>query len=109
MPVLAGLAGDTLLIVDRTHLERLPLPESFPPHGNLLTDAMDYLWVEDFQRPQEETRTWTVFDSEGELAGRAIMPPRFNPVEIGEDYVSGVGWDESGVEYVRLFSLDRRS
>jgi len=35
------------------------------------------------------------------------IPPRFNPIEIGADYVLGIGWDELEVEYVRMYALER--
>jgi hypothetical protein len=91
----------------RAYLAALPLAETFPPHGNLLADRLDCLWVQDFQRPGFESRAWNVFDSWGVLAGRATLPERFNPMEIGEDYLLGVGWDEMNVEYVRLYRLSR--
>lgn len=91
----------------RAQLGSLPLPEVFPPHGSLLADRLDCLWVQDFQRPGAENRTWNVFDAEGALVGRVTLPERFNPAEIGPDYVVGVGWDELNVEYVRMFALTR--
>lgn len=91
----------------RAQLGSLPLPEVFPPHGSLLADRLDCLWVQDFQRPGAENRTWNVFDAEGALVGRVTLPERFNPAEIGPDYVLGVGWDELNVEYVRMFALTR--
>jgi len=93
----------------RAHLGSLPLPESFPPHGRLLADQLDYLWVEDFQRPGAENRDWNIFDPDGALVGRATLPERFNPVEIGADYLLGVGWDDMNVEYVRMYALTRGS
>jgi len=91
----------------RAQLGSLPLPEAFPPHGGLLADASGYLWVEDFQRPEAENRSWNVFDPEGALVGRVTLPDRFNPTEIGTDYVLGLGWDGMNVEYVRMFPLTR--
>jgi hypothetical protein len=91
----------------RSYLGALPLPEFFPPHGGLLADRTDCLWVEDFQRPGWETRGWNVFDSEGVLVGRATLPENFTPMEIGEDYLLGVGWDDLNVEYLRIYRLVR--
>ena len=91
----------------RAQLGPLPLPEFFPPHANLLADEMNYLWVEDFQRPGAENRSWNVFDPEGALVGRVTLPERFDPTEIGSDHVLGLGWDEMNVEYVRMYALTR--
>ncbi len=93
----------------RAQLGSLPLPGFFPPHANLLGDRMDYLWVQDFQRPGFENRAWNVFDPDGALVGRVTLPENFNPAEIGEDYILGVGWDELNVEYVRSYALTRGS
>jgi hypothetical protein len=91
----------------RAQLGSLPLPEFFPPHGAMLADLLGFLWVEDFQRPGEEDRTWNVFSPEGALSGRLTLPETFSPREIGADYVLGVGWDELDVEYVRMYGLSR--
>ncbi|NNM06437.1 MAG: hypothetical protein HKO65_15195 [Gemmatimonadetes bacterium] len=93
----------------RAQFGSLPLPAVFPPHAGLLADRMDYLWVEDFQRPGAENRAWNIFDPDGLLVGRVTFPERFNPTEIGPDYVLGLGWDEMNVEYVRMFALTRGS
>jgi hypothetical protein len=91
----------------RQYLGALPLPEAFPPHGTILGDLMNHLWVSDFDKPGEDTRTWTVFDPEGTAVARVTFPQNFNPAEIGPDYVLGIGWDELNVEYVRMYSLQR--
>lgn len=91
----------------RAQLGSLPLPDVFPPHGRLIADGMDFLWVEDFQRPGHENRSWNIFDPEGALVGRVALPERFNPTEIGADYVLGLGWDEMNVEYVKMYGLAR--
>jgi len=93
----------------RAYLGALPLPVAFPPHGRLLADQLDFLWVEDFQRPGFENRVWNIFNPEGALVGRVTLPENFNPAEIGEDYILGVGWDEMNVEYVRSYALTRGS
>jgi hypothetical protein len=91
----------------RAHLGSLPPADVFPPHGRLAADALDHLWVEDFQRPGLENPAWTVFDEDGVLTGRVVLPENFNPMEIGPDYVLGVGWDKMNVEYVKMYPLIR--
>jgi hypothetical protein len=91
----------------RQYLGGLPLPDHFPPFGTLLADRLGYLWVQEFIRPGVETSTWTIFDPEGVRTGRLTLPPRFNPSEIGSDYILGVGWDELRVEYIRMYGLER--
>lgn len=91
----------------RALLGDIPLPETFPPHGELRGDYADGLWVQDFQRPGAENRAWNVVDDTGALVGRVTLPERFNPLQIEADYILGLGWDEMGVEYVRLYDLSR--
>ncbi len=104
-----GSAGDNpeQASAIRAFLRDLPLPETFPPHGELRGDYADGLWVQDFQRPGAENRAWNVFDDTGVLVGRVTLPERFNPLQIEADYILGLGWDEMGVEYVRLYDLAR--
>lgn len=91
----------------RQYLEALPLPDHFPPFGALMADTESHLWVQDFQRPGAESRAWSIFDPDGVRVGRITLPERFDPLEIGTDYILGLGWDEMNVEYIRLYSLRR--
>jgi len=91
----------------RQYLGSLPLPDFFPPFGEFLSDPAGFLWVAEFQRPELSARKWTIFDAQGALVARITLPERFNPLEIGMDYVLGVGWDEMNVESIRLFPLTR--
>ncbi len=91
----------------RAQLGSLPLPDFFPPHASIMGDQLDCLWVQDFQRPGKENRSWNIFNPGGVLVARLTLPERFNPTEIGPDYILGQGWDEMDVEYVRLYALTR--
>jgi hypothetical protein len=103
----AGVGDPEQALRMREYLSRLPVPDHFPPFDDLLADRLGYLWVEDYSRPGTEASTWTVFDPEGVRTARLTLPPRFNPIEIGADYVLGVGWDALEVEYVRMYALER--
>ena len=61
------------------------------------------LWVAEGLQGQE----WHVYDQEGVLLARALLPPRFRPTEITASRVLGVWEDELGVESVRVFRLIR--
>ncbi len=105
MAARAGSAEQALQL--RQALGELPLPEHFPPFGDLLGDELGYLWVQDFQRLGGEASKWTIFNPAGQRVGRLTLPGRFNPIEIGSDYILGLGWDELGVEYIRMYGLER--
>ena len=49
--------------------------------------------------------TWTVFDPAGRMLGELSTPPRFQVIQIGDDYVLGVWKDDLDVEHVRLYAL----
>lgn len=85
----------------------MPLPEAFPAFEGVLADALGFLWVEDYRLPGEPSPAWTVFDPEGRVLGLVELPPALTVFEIGEDYVLGRVSDELGIEYVRLWPLDR--
>ena len=91
----------------REYFGNLPLPEAFPPFSEFKADTEGFLWVKDFQRPGAENRAWSIFDRQGALVGRVTLPERFNPMEIGADYILGVGQDEMDVEYIQMYSLTR--
>lgn len=80
----------------------MPLVESYPAFGEILSDRAGYLWVRAY-----EAAVWTVFDSEGRVQGIVETPAGLRIFEIGEDYLLGWVSDELGVEYVQLWSLTR--
>jgi len=91
----------------RQHLLRLPVPDVFPAIGALQGDRMGYLWVADYTPPEYRESTWSIFDPEGMLAGRATLPPHVYPIEIGRDYLIGAYRDDVGVEYLHLYAVER--
>ena len=80
----------------------MPLVDSYPAFSGVLADRAGYLWVREYQGA-----AWTVFDAEGQIHGLVETPPGLRTFEIGEDYILGWKYDELGVEYVQLWSLDR--
>jgi len=74
-----------------------------------MTDALDHLWVEEYEIPGEERPgvLWTVFDPEGRVLGFVETPEGLEVFEIGEGYMLGRITDELGVEFVQVWPLDR--
>jgi hypothetical protein len=48
---------------------------------------------------------WRVFDPSGIWLGTVTLPARFNPMDIGKDYVLGLWRDEDDVEHIRIYRL----
>ena len=83
----------------------MPLPETFPAYSGIVVSVEDYLWVREYDLPGNEANNWSVFDAEGTLRGTLGLPPRFQPLDIGPDYIIGVWRDADDVEHVRMYEL----
>jgi hypothetical protein len=94
---------------ERARLASLPVPDVIAPYRVFLADRLDNLWIGETMLPGEESRTWTIIDSEGRAVGRLTMPARTSPLDIGTDYVLAVTTDELDVESLTVWRLDRPS
>ena len=88
----------------------MPDPETRPAYSTLLLDPVGSVWAPEYHgRVQPDRPTaCMIFGSEGEWLGIVTLPARFEPFEIGDDYVLGVLTDAMDVEHVQLLRLDRR-
>ena len=86
-----------------------PVAEHYPAFTSLMSDAVDHLWVREYEFPGEERAgsLWTVFDPDGRVLGFVEMPEGLRIYEIGEDYILGHALDELDVEYVQVWPLER--
>ena len=93
----------------RRRWESVPVAGHFPAFTSVMSDALDHLWVEEYEFPGEEREgsLWTVFDSEGRMLGLVETPEGLWIWEIGEDYILGRADDELGVESVQVWALER--
>ena len=90
---------------------RIPDPATFPEIGEVLTDTEGCLWVLDFPRiGDDETRVKApgVFDSTGQWLARVRLPPRFQLLDVGRDYILGIRRDSLDVQFVELYDLRRQ-
>lgn len=93
----------------RRELRDMAVAEHLPAFSFVSTDALDHLWVYEYEAPGEETpdALVTVFDPEGRALGYFEIPEGMFVYEAGEDYILGKVRDELGVETVHIWSLDR--
>lgn len=98
---------------ERLHAQ--PVAETFPAFDHLLVDRAGNLWVRDYD-PQREVPAppatgpagcWQVFDPGGVWLGTMQMPASFEVMDIGEDYVAGVGRTAEDVQVVRVYRLTK--
>lgn len=95
-------------MADASLVDRIPIPETRPPHGAILVDDLGHLWVE-VPGPSDgegEPTEWRVFDREGVWLGQVTLPA-MRVLEIGEQHIVGLCTDELDVEYVQVHTLER--
>ena len=87
---------------------RVEYPETMPPYGVVIADDSGYVWVREYARQTVGDVNWMVFGPDGRELGTVAMPASFAVHEIGQDFALGVAKDESGVEHVLMYRLNRR-
>ena len=106
---------------DPSEYRSVPVAEYFPAFasgpdplggqrpGEIMTDAVDHLWIREYDLPREERAAplWTVFDPDGHVLGFVETPAGLMIFEIGEDYILGHSMDELGVESIQVWPLER--
>ena len=93
----------------RRDYNALPVPERFPVFTSVIADALDHLWLEEYEIPGEEREDvlWTVVDPGGRVLGLVETPEQLEIYEIGEDFILGRVRDELDVEYIQVWPLER--
>ena len=88
---------------------RSSVAEHYPAFASVMSDAVDHLWVREYESPGEDRpgSLWTVFDVEGRVLGFVEMPAGLVVYEIGEDHILGKLRDELDIEYVQVWPLER--
>jgi hypothetical protein len=88
--------------------EAQPVSELFPAYQAVRAGPDGELRVLEYQRPDHEGPShWLIFDGDGRLRARLVVPSSFLPLEWGADLLLGTMVDELGVERVRLYGLER--
>lgn len=86
--------------------EDRPANNRFPAHSRILLGRTGQIWVKEFPRPSRAGNDpWRVFEPDGSRLCTAVMPDRFEPYEIGRDYLLGEVRDTLGVEHVRVYDF----
>ncbi len=104
----------------RQQMERmvlaLPFATTAPALSRMMLRDDGELWVSPFQvgvglpgpaasLAPTAAQTWNVFAPDGRWIANVSLPPRFEPYEIGSDYVAGVQFDDDDVERVVVWRL----
>lgn len=93
----------------RRQYEAVPVADHLPAFASIMTDALDHLWVEEYDSPADArpTRVWTVFDAEGRVLGFVETPKDLSIDEVGADYILGSARSDLDVEMVQVWPLER--
>lgn len=94
----------------RREYQSVPVADRLAAYSSVMADALDHLWVEEYEAPGEEVEgvLWTVFDAEGRVLGYVETPEALEIYEIGRDYILGRTEDEEfGTESVQVWRLER--
>ena len=105
------LASNSQTELFRELFESVPVAEHLPAFSSIMSDALNHLWVEEYEALGEERPgiIWTVFDPEGWVLGFVETPEQLEIYEIGGDYILGkTVSEELGVESVQVWPLERR-
>jgi len=88
----------------------LIFPETRAAYTDLQVDPTGAVWLRTgLYFPEGPAPTeWSVFSREGAFLGTLAMPPGFEPMEFGRDFVLGRWKDELGVEQVRVYRIENR-
>ena len=105
----SGIADPETRARERERFAPVPVSDHLPAFASMMADALDHLWVEEFEPPGEEVPgvIWCVFDPDGEVLGFVETPEGLLIYEIGEDYILGRVRDEMDVEFIQVWPLER--
>jgi hypothetical protein len=87
------------------NLAATPTARTLPAFTNLFVDRLGRIWLREFTREPDGPRDWTVLAADGGSTATLQLPPRFTPLDAGEDYLLGLARDDLDVERITLHRL----
>lgn len=85
-----------------------PSPATVVPYfSDLLVDADDALWVQEYALSPSDSAHFRIFRVDGQYLGRRTLPPRNRVLAIGHDRILTVWQGADDLEYLRMYRLDR--
>ena len=97
--------ADARSMLRRLFIE-LPMPAHLPPHGALIVDSEELLWVvrSIIGDPQTDI---DVFDGTGTRIARVSIPRFINVYQVGNDFILGGYTDAAGEQHLLGYRLRR--
>lgn len=84
----------------------VPAPEKLPPYSTLRTDGGGLLWVVSSVPGDKDTQL-RAYRPDGQHVASVIVPVNLNVLEVGTDYVLGVGRTQTVSNNVVMYRLHR--
>ncbi len=91
----------------RRAVESMPPLESAGVLRLILVSAQGRIWAPRVRPPADTPVDWDIYDLYGRLVARITTPARFQPQEIGEDFLTGLFLDEMDVNYIQVYGLTK--
>lgn len=88
---------------------RIPHPKHMPAYNDVLLAKDGYLWVQPFDPPKGEGRTWVVLQPGGIAVAKLELPVALNMLDAGSDYILGRYTGNGDREELRVYALHRPS
>ena len=88
-------------------LGALPPVDSLLPVRYVRVTEQGRFWVSDARIPADTAVTWAVYELDGTPTATITLPARFEPHDIGHDYVLGRWFDDLDVNYIRMYALEK--
>lgn len=93
--------------VIRNAVDALPTADTTRTVRYLRVADDGWIWMADRRPPADSAIDWRIYDLRGRPVARIRTPPRFQPHEIGPDYMLGRYQDDLDLNYVRLYGLEK--
>jgi hypothetical protein len=91
--------------VQRELVEKMQLPEFFPPFSRLLVGRDETIWLE--LAPVHETRTWHVLDARGNVTGSVTVPRNIIIQVASREMIWAIETDDDGLQHVVRYRVSR--
>ncbi len=83
------------------------LPEEPPAFSSIRVDSQDFIWVLDYDWPRSGKKRVICYDPAGNVVGEFHLEGVSKLLEIEENQLVGLGFDEFDVPKVLVFSIER--
>ena len=87
-------------------LSRLPPPDTIELYRYVRVSQYGHLWLRQPAQPAAATRSWQIYDIDGNALARVDIPAELEIYDYGKDYLIGRARDSLDVEYLRMYRFD---